>query len=472
MARVTHYDLLVIGSGSGNMLLDSRFTDLKTAIVERSAFGGTCLNVGCIPTKMYVWPADIARYAGDGPRLGVDTGMHGARWADIRDRIFGRIDAISHSGEQYRRSLENVDLLTGHARFTGERRLTVTGPSGEDVSGSDDGEITADRIVLATGSRATAPPVDGLEEAGYETSDTVMRLESQPRRIAIIGGGFISSEFAHVFDALGTEVVQIQRGPRLLMAEDDDVSARMTDIACRRWDVRLGVTVDRVERSDDGAAGTTRLLHLSNGEAVEADTILVATGRVPNTDDLGLEKTGVEVDDEGRVVTDDRLIAAEGIFALGDCRSPWQLKHVANEEARVVGHNLAEPANMRELRDLPVPHAVFTHPQIASVGLTERELVEQGRAYEKKVQDYADIAYGWAMEDSTGFAKLLADPETGLLLGAHLIGPQASALIQPLVQMMSLGQTTDEVARGQYWIHPALPELVENALLGLRQRPK
>ena len=466
---MTHYDLLVIGSGSGNMLLDSRFSDLKTAIVERSTFGGTCLNVGCIPTKMYVWPADIARYAGDGPRLGVDTGMHGARWTDLRDRVFARIDAISHSGAQYRRSLEGVDLLTGHARFTGERRLTVTGADGEDASGSDDGEITADRIVLATGSRVTAPPIDGLDEAGYETSDTVMRLEEQPRRIAIIGGGFVSCEFAHVFHALGTEVVQIQRGARLLMAEDDDVSARITDIACREWDVRLGTTVERVE---SGGADGDHVLHLTNGETVEADTILVATGRTPNTDDLGLDAAGVDVDDEGRIITDDRLIAAEGIFALGDCRSPWQLKHVANMEARVVGHNLAEPDDMRELPDLPVPHAVFTHPQIASVGLTERELVEQGRPYEKKVQDYADIAYGWAMEDTTGFAKVLADPETKLLLGAHLIGPQASALIQPLVQMMSLGQTTDDVARGQYWIHPALPELVENALLGLEQRPK
>ncbi|QWC85951.1 mycothione reductase [Nocardioidaceae bacterium] len=466
---MTHYDLLVIGSGSGNMLLDSRFDNLRTAIVERSTFGGTCLNVGCIPTKMYVWPADIAAYAGDGPRLGVDTAMRGARWVDIRDRVFGRIDAISHSGLQYRDSLENVEVLRGHGRFVGDRRLTVTDTDGQDVTGSPEGEITADRIVVATGSRVSVPPIEGLEEAGYETSDTVMRLDAQPERIVIIGGGFVSCEFAHVFHALGTEVVQVQRGPRLLMAEDDDVSARITDIACRAWDVRLGVTVDRVEPGRDGA---DHVLHLSNGETLEADTILVATGRDPNTDDMGLDLTGVEVDDDGLIVTDEFLRAAEGVFALGDCRTPWQLKHVANLEARLVGDNLASPEDMRALPDLPVPHAVFTHPQIASVGATERELVEQGRAYEKKVQDYADIAYGWAMEDTTGFAKLLADPDTGLLLGAHLIGPQASALIQPLIQMMSLGQTTQEVARGQYWIHPALPELVENALLGLEQRPK
>ncbi len=458
---MTHYDLLVIGTGSGNSLVDERFSDQRVAIVEKGTFGGTCLNVGCIPTKMFVWPADIASYAHDGPRLGVQTVRHGADWSSMRDRIFRRIDAIAHGGRSYRVDLDHVDVLHGTARFTGERRLQID--PGDGREGGDCEEVTADQVVLATGSRVSVPPTPGLEQAGYETSDTVMRLDGQPRSMAIIGGGFVAAEFAHVFSALGTQVVQVQRGDRLLKAEDDDVSARFTELACRSWDVRLGATVDRVERTDEG-----RRLTLSTGESVEVDVVLVATGRVPNSDRMGLEGAGVKTDARGLVTTDAHLrTTAEGVWALGDVRSPHQLKHVANHEARVVQHNLLHPEDLREVGDMPVPHAVFTHPQVASVGETERALMESGRPYVKKVQDYGDVAYGWAMEDTTGFAKLLADPRSGLLLGAHLIGPQASALIQPLIQMISTRQTVADVARTQYWIHPALPELVENALLGL-----
>jgi mycothione reductase len=202
---------------------------------------------------------------------------------------------------------------------------------------------------------------------------------------------------------------------------------------------------------------------------VSADLLLVAVGRHPNSDSLEVEAAGVRTDEDGRVITGShQQTTAEGVFALGDVTSPYQLKHVANHEARVVQHNLLHPDAMIDSDHRFVPHAVFSDPQLASVGLTESEAIEQQRDYTAAVQEYGSVAYGWAMEDTQHIAKLIADRRTRQLIGAHILGPQASSLIQPLIQAMSFGLTAPEMARGQYWIHPALPELVENALLALK----
>jgi mycothione reductase len=448
---VTHFDLVVIGTGSGNSILDKRFADWRVAIVEKGVFGGTCLNVGCIPTKMFVHPADLAATPGAGARLGVDLTLDGVRWPDIRDRIFGRIDPIAEGGREYRRhhpDNANVTVYEGTAHFTGPRTLDIDGAT-----------VTADRIVLAAGGRPVVPDVPGLEEVGFHTSDTVMRLDDLPRHLTIIGSGFVSAEFAHVFSSFGVEVTVIARSDALLRHEDSDISARFTELARGRWDVRLNTKVLRA------SPGITLDL---DGESLETDLVLVAIGRKPNSDLLNLSAAGIEVTPTGHVVVDSyQRTTADGVWALGDISSPFELKHVANHEARIVQHNLLNPSAPVAADHRFVPHAVFTSPQVASVGLTEEQAVAQGVRYVTSKQDYAGIAYGWAMEDTTGFAKLLADPGSGQLLGAHIIGPQASTLIQPLIQAMSFGLDARTMARGQYWIHPAMPELVENALLNL-----
>ncbi|WP_130346183.1 mycothione reductase [Herbihabitans rhizosphaerae] len=449
-----HFDLVIIGTGSGNSIVDKRFADWNVAIVEKGTFGGTCLNVGCIPTKMFVHTADLAAVPANAAKFGVDAELTGVRWTDVRDRIFGRIDPIANSGREYRTSHpdnENVTVYTGQSRFVGPKTLdTGTGET-----------ITADRFVLAAGSRPITPDVPGLNEIDFHTSDTVMRLEELPRTMIILGGGFVAAELAHVFSSFGVDVTVIARSGALLRHEDADVSARFTELASQRWDVRLNRLAVRAERTGDGVT-----LHLDNGETVAAQELLVATGRRPNTDLLNLAATGVELDDDGYVIVDEhQKSTVDGVYSLGDMSSHHQLKHVANHEARVVQHNLLHPDEPIAADHRFVPHAVFSSPQIASVGLTE----EQARDVPHVVstQDYAGIAYGWAMEDTTGFAKLIADPSTGLLLGAHIIGPQASTLIQPVIQAMSFGLDARTMARGQYWIHPAMPELIENALLNL-----
>ncbi len=462
-----HFDLCIIGSGSGNSLIDERFAGQRVALVDKGTFGGTCLNVGCIPTKMFVLPADHAASPEQAERLGVNLSYDGADWRAIRDRIFGRIDPISAGGKHWRIENENVTLFVETAKFTGPKTLQA-----------GDQQITADRFVIAAGSRAVVPDISGLHgpggpppevlksrpARGVHTSDTVMRIDELPATMAIMGGGFVAAEFAHVFASLGVDVTIIARSAPLLRQEDGEIARRFTEQMSRRARVLCEVDVTEVRMLD---ADRVRL-ELSQCGPIEVDLLLVATGRTPNGDTLDVQATGLGLDGSGYLEVDEfQRTSVEGIYALGDVCSPYQLKHVANQEMRVVQHNLLHPDDLARTDHRFVPHAVFSEPQIAAVGLTEEQAEDRGVSYVSVVQEYGSVAYGWAMEDEAHCLKLLADPQTGKLLGAHCIGPQASTIIQPLIQAMSFGTGAHQMAREQYWIHPALPEVIENALLSL-----
>ncbi|MEV6243658.1 mycothione reductase [Lentzea sp. NPDC051838] len=452
-----HFDLVIIGTGSGNSIPSDAMAHWNIAILEKGTFGGTCLNVGCIPTKMFVHTADQAAAPANAKKLGVDAHLDAVHWPQIRDRIFGRIDPIAEGGRNWRANENaNVTVYEGTATFLDAHTIdTGTGET-----------ITADRIVVAAGSRPTIPAIADIETVGYHTSDSIMRLDELPESLIIVGSGFIASEFAHVFSSFGVKVTMIARSNLLLRHEDLEIAERFTEIAKQKWDVRLQRKTVSAEKTETGVR-----LHMEgpNGEeTVEAQQLLVAVGRQPNTDLLDATKAGLELHDDGRIKVDEfQRTSQPHILAMGDISSEYQLKHVANHEAKVVQHNLLNPDEPRASDHRFVPAAVFSSPQIASVGLTEEEAKAQGIRYVTSSQAYASIAYGWAMEDTTGFAKLIADPATGQLLGAHIIGPQASTVIQPLIQAMSFGLDAKSMARGQYWIHPAMPELVENALLNL-----
>lgn len=455
-----HFDLCVIGSGTGNSIIDERFDGLRIALVEgQEWFGGTCLNVGCIPTKMFAYVADLAEAARRAPGLGIDTGPVSVRWADVRDRIFNRIDAVAADGEQYRQSGVNITLFRESASFVGPKTLQV-----------GDEQISADRFVIAAGSRPSLPDVPGIDDPALagriHTSNTIMRLDELPSSMIIIGGGPVAAEFAHIFAAFGTEVTILHRGSRLLERTDEAVSARFTELLSQRIVLRLGQHLTSLEAATDGVdVGTV------DDEGIEyffnAELVLLATGRVPNGDTLNLSATGVQVDASGRITVDEyQRTTADGIFALGDVSSHWQLKHVANHEGRVVQHNLLHPDLIASDHRF-VPQAVFSGPQVAGVGLTEQECRDRGLGYLVGVHEYADVAYGWAMGEVGHFVKVLVDAESRQILGAHIIGPDAANLIQPIVQAMTFGLDCDSMARGQYWIHPALAEVVENALLAV-----
>ncbi len=455
------YDIAIIGTGSGNSILDDRYADKRAAICEQGMFGGTCLNVGCIPTKMFVYAAEVAQTIRGAARYGVDAHIDRVRWDDIVSRVFGRIDPIALSGEGYRRSAPNIDVYGRHTRF---------GPvqaDGRYLLRTDTGaQFTAEQVVIAAGARPLIPPAIRASGVDYHTSDTIMRIAELPEHLVIVGSGYVAAEFAHVFFAFGVRVSMVIRGGTLLRQYDDTIRERFTRIAASKWELHTRRTVVGARNRDSGVT-----VELDNGCKIKADLMLVATGREPNGDLLDAEQAGIDVEN-GRVVVDEyQRTSARGVFALGDVSSPHQLKHVANHEARVVQRNLLcdwdDTESMAVTDHRYVPSAVFTDPQLATVGLTENQAIARGFDISVAIQDYADVAYGWAMEDTTGIVKLIADRSSGRLLGAHIMGHQASSIIQPLIQAMSFGLPAHEMAGGQYWIHPALPEVVENALLGL-----
>ncbi len=449
------FDLLIIGAGSGNSIIGPEHDDWDIAMAERGLFGGTCMNVGCIPSKMFVYAAELAELARRGPALGIHTRFDGADWPAIRARVFGRIDPMAAGGADYRIGLDNVTVYQDTARFCGPREVAVAG-----------GVVTADRIVVAAGARPHVPDIPGLAHGGFHTSATIMRVDELPERLLVIGAGYIAAELGGVFGALGSEVTFVVRSERFLRNEDDDISMRFTESYRHRFDVRCDTQPLAARR--DGDEIVLEVSQNGTHSEIRGDALLVATGRVPNSDDLDVAASGIEIDHAGYVVTDSQLRTnVERIWALGDITNPVQLKHVANHEARVVAHNITTDADPIEVDHRFIPHAVFGHPQVASVGLTEHQCHEQAIPHIAHVQHYSSAAYGWAMEDTESFVKVIAHRDTRRLIGAHIIGPQASTLLQQLVQGMVFDQTVDEMARGQYYIHPALPEVIEQALLEL-----
>lgn len=456
------FDLIIVGTGTGNGI-PAAFDGWNIALVEKDVFGGTCLNRGCIPSKMFIYAADQAAAFGEAARLGVHGRLDHVDWPAIVQRVFGRIDPIAAGGEDYRTNrCANITVFRGEGRMVGPKVLEVNGQ-----------QITAPQFILAAGARPHLPDdVAGLERVPFHTSDTVMRLPELPGRMVILGGGYIAAELGHVFGSFGTTVDFVLRSSMMLRDCDDDVSHRATELYGERFTLHKNARELAVEPGPGDRGVVVR--GVSHGEPfkIDADVLLVATGRVPNADRLGVAAAGVHTDDSGtRVLTDEFLRTnVEGIWALGDLTNTYQLKHLANAEGRITFHNVLhhdQPEQWRAIDRTLVPYAVFGHPQIAGVGLTERAAHAAGLPYLVSSKDFGATAYGWAMEDQTSFCKLVAHRETRQLLGAHLIGPQASTLIQPLIQGMRFGQTVDEMAHDVWYIHPALTEVVENALLDL-----
>ncbi|CAN5255336.1 mycothione reductase [soil metagenome] len=450
------FDLIVIGSGSGlEVSAAAAQRGRRVAVIESGPFGGTCLNRGCIPSKMLVHVADVAQAIEEAARIGIHAQIDHVDWPFIVTRTFEEIDQDSANILEGNRRAENITVFEGEAKFIGPKRLEVVGQ-----------ELTAETIVIAAGTRPSVPPIPGLSEAGFETTDSVMRMPTLPRRLAILGGGFVAAELGHVFRSLGSEVTIITRGPAMLRNEDRDVSHRLTEAYARRFTLELESTVRSVIR---GADGITLEIGPSADDAapstrkVECDTLLVATGRVPNSDRLAVAVTGVETDDAGFVRTDEYMRTnVDGIWALGDIVGRFQLKHNANLEAAHVTNNILDPDQLTAVDYHAMPWAIFGSPQIGGVGLTQQEAEERDVPHAVAIYPYDRTAYGSSIEDHDGFVKVLADPSSGDLLGCHVIGKDASVLVQEAVNVMRFRLPIDVLAESIY-IHPALPEVMHAA---------
>ena len=375
--RMRSHDLIIIGAGSGNSIIGPEHDDMDVAIIERGLFGGTCLNVGCIPSKMLVYAAEIAELAGDvGPQLGLHTTFDGADWPAIRDRVFNRIDPIASGGESYRKGLSNVTVYQDSAVFVGPKEIQV-----------GDQTITADKIVIAAGARSWIPPIDGLETVGYQTSDTIMRLDEMPKRLAVIGGGYIATELGNVFGLLGSNVTFLLRSDRMLRNEDETISATFTG---------------RTESSTSARTGIARFARWRRHRARplpnhddRVDEILVATGRIPDGDDSSSPSTATNSTLPGISSPTHscgqrrRRLCARRHHQPGAAQARRQPRG-AGSSAQSRPSRLDDRGNHRF-----VPHAVFGHPQVASVGMTERDAAVSGHVHRPFRNTSARTAGPW-----------------------------------------------------------------------------
>jgi dihydrolipoamide dehydrogenase len=462
------FDFLVVGSGSGlDVASVAANRGQSVAVVEKGPLGGTCLNRGCIPSKMLLYHADVLETVERAGEFHVDAAVAGVDFAAIVREVNEEVEADAESIRRGLRSSEHHELFEGEGRFVDERTLEVSG-------GADDGaRLRADTVLIAAGTRPRIPDVDGIEEVDYLTSTGALRLESPPDHLLIVGGGYIAAELAHFFGTFGSEVTIVGRRPNLLPEADEAVAAAFTDRYAERFAVHAGHAATAVSEAGGRVTVEARPYEYGDGGGVvegadpvtaTGDELLIAAGRRPNTDTLNLDAAGVETDEEGFVETDEYLrTTADGVWALGDIVGEYLLKHSANHEARAVARNLFGD-DLGPVDYTAMPFAVFASPEVAGVGAREEDLRRADREYATNVYRYEDTARGDAMH-AEGFVKVLVDLE-GRILGCHIVGPEASALVQEVVVAMKSGSGTVRDIREAVHVHPALPEVVQRAFSG------
>jgi len=446
------FGLIVIGSGAGMNVVDSALErGLKVAIVEEGPVGGTCLNRGCIPSKVLIHAADVIREAEEAAKIGVSMRLDKVDYQLLKKRMWDIVLTGRKEIEEGIRRVPSVELFPMIGSFISDYTMQVGNET-----------IKAPRIVIASGARAQIPPVPGLDSAKYHTYRTIFNLEEQPKSIVILGGGYVGCEFAHFFSAIGTKVFVIGRNPMLLPHEEPETSLLVRKRLARHAEIHTGTDTLKVEGREGSFAVTIKDPAEGKERVVEGEQLLVATGVRSNSDWLKPEMTGVKTDDKGWIMTNQFLETSRpNIYALGDALGRNMYRHTANYEASVVRHNLLE-ANKMPLDLHAVPHAVFTDPQVGAVGMTEEE-AKVGRKVMVGVSKYFDTAMGFAYADEETFAKVIVEYPTRRILGATAVGPQASVLIQQVVNMMySDTQTYAELVRAQI-IHPALSEVLASA---------
>ncbi|MCD2199370.1 dihydrolipoyl dehydrogenase [Halobacterium sp. KA-4] len=462
------FDFLVIGSGSGLDVANVAANQGQSvAVVEKGPLGGTCLNRGCIPSKLLLYHADVLETIERAGEFEIDAEVNGVDFERIVRKVNEEVQADADSIRRGLRSSDRHTLYEGEARFLDDHEVEISG-------GEDDGaRIRAETVLIAAGTRPAIPPIDGIEEVDYLTSQEALQLETPPDRLVVVGGGYIAAELGHFFETFGSDVTVVGRRPNLLPNADSEVAAAFTDQFAERADVYTGYEATSVSQSDGEVTLEAREYEYGEGGgvveagetlSVTGDALLVAAGRTPNTDTLNLDATGVETDDRGFVATDDYLETdVEDVWALGDVVGEYLLKHSANHEAQAVARNIfgsePEPVDYSAM-----PFAVFGSPEVAGVGATEAELRDADREYATNTYDFADTARGDAMH-ADGFVKVLVNLD-GEILGCHIVGPDASTLIQEVVVAMKAGSGTVRDIRESIHVHPALPEVVQRAFSG------
>jgi dihydrolipoamide dehydrogenase len=453
---VKNYEVIVIGSGAGAIISDEAAAQgLKTAIIEKGPLiGGTCLNWGCIPSKMLIYTADRIVEIEESRKLGIESEIKNIDFRSIMERMRkSRQESQVHIREGIKQS-KNLDFYEGEGYFVEDYQLEVNGE-----------KLKGERIFIASGSRPFIPPIKGSENVDYLTNESVLELNERPDNLIIIGGGYIAVEFGHFFAAMGTEVTILEMADRLVLSEEPEISNLLNGELSKRMGVHTNALVEEVRQSEHGVVVIAKDTNSGKRREFTAERIMMAVGRRSNADILKIENTGVETDKKGFIKVNEYLETnRKGIFAIGDANGQQMFRHMANREAEIVSQNAFYGTKIK-VDYSAVPHAVYSHPQVASVGLSEAPARENYNTLIGKIK-YFDIAKGEAMVEKEGFAKVIVEKESNRILGFHIIGPYAPELIQEVVNAMTSGGGMEELSQGIH-IHPSLSELVQYTLSSL-----
>ncbi|QEE15258.2 dihydrolipoyl dehydrogenase [Promethearchaeum syntrophicum] len=436
------YDLIVVGSGVGLTVLSQGLQmGLKCAVIEDAKMGGTCLTRGCIPSKVLVYPADVIREAEQAKKIGLDIKIEKINWELISERMWSQIDE-SKSIENSLSHAQNLTIYQGVGEFVGDYEMKVR----LNKNGEYSEKFRGKKIVLASGGRSFIPPIEGLDEVGYITSETFFGLKFPKKpweSLIIIGGGVIAAEFAHIFSAMGTKVTIVEMLPHLVSTEEPEISEILEHKFSEYMQVLLNLKASKVETKNGKKVVELVDLKSNKVSQISAEEILIATGRRSNADILKVEKSGIQTDKRGWILTNEYLETnISNIWAIGDANGKYQFRHKANYDAEICTRNIFGHGKKSAVDYSSVPWAIFTYPQIAHVGMTQKESLKKGYHIYSAVKTYSTIAKGFAMglEADDALFKLIVDQDYRIL-GAHAIGPHAATLIQQIVYLMNAGYT-------------------------------
>ncbi len=451
------YDSIVIGTGQAGPSLTARLSEegLNTAVIERKLFGGTCVNTGCTPTKAMVASARaayIARRAADfGVLIDGPVSIDMKKVKERKDAIVGR----SNQGlESWLGTMKNVTVHHGHARFTGRDTVEI-----------GDESLQAERIFINVGGRAFIPPVGGLEDVDYLTNSTIMDVDFLPEHLVILGGGYVALEFGQMFRRFGSRVTIVQRSGRILSREDDDIAEAITEILKNEGiDVCMDTGEYRVESRNGGIF--MRMRCEGKPHEVVGSHLLVATGRRPNTDDLGLDKAGIETDGRGYIRIDDQLrTSVEGVWALGDCNGRGAFTHTSYNDFEIVAANLFDN-DSRRVSDRILNFGLYIDPPLGRVGMTEREVRASGLKALIATRPMTRVARAVEKGETQGFMKALVDAETKRFLGAAILGVGGDEVVHSILEVMYADVPYTVLQRAVH-SHPTVTELIPTMLQGL-----
>jgi len=455
------YDLITIGTGSAMNIVDAMIQEnpnIRVAVIDKDEPGGICLTRGWIPSKILLYPAELVRTIEKARELGVDAKIESINFQMVMERMRTLINRDIDQIREGLSSSKNIDYYHAPAEFVSPYTLRVDGS-----------EITSKMIFLCIGSKINIPAIKGLDKIKYHTSDTVLKLTKLPESIAIIGGGYIAAEYGHFFSSMGSKVTIVGRNPQFLPEEEPEVSALAKKDLERHITILTNQEVREVRELGDQKELVAVDRKSGKTSTIAAREVMVAAGRGPITDILHPEKAGIKLTKEGWIEVNEYLETSQpNVWALGDADGKYPFKHVANYESKIVYYNAILKKKVKADYHA-IPHAVFTYPEIASVGLGEKEAVERYGPDKVLIgfQKYEDTAKGEAMNVKEYFVKVIVEAETGRILGAHIVGPYASILIHEIIPVMYAGSGSYEPISDSIHIHPALSEVVDRAFQSL-----